>query len=64
MPGYLGAEIEVTLEDEKHVIHVPSCVIVPAGFRHGPIITKKVEKPYGFYMVRLDKGDPSDVNPA
>jgi hypothetical protein len=63
-PLYLGAEVEVTLEDEKHVISEPSCVIVPAGLQHGPIITKKVEKPYAFYMVRLDKGDPSEVNPA
>ncbi len=63
-PEHLGAEIEVTLEDEKHVINVPSCVIVPAGMQHAPIVTKKVEKPFGFYMVRLDKGDASDINPA
>ena len=36
-PDYLGAEIEVALEDEKHVINV---------------------------MIRLDKGDPAEVNPA
>jgi hypothetical protein len=63
-PEYLGAEIEITLEDEKHVFNAPSCVIIPAGMRHGPIVTKSVEKPYGMYMVRLDKGDPSDINPA
>jgi len=43
---------------------VPSCVIIPAGMQHGPIITKKVDKPFGFYMARLDKGDPSEINPA
>jgi hypothetical protein len=32
--------------------------------RIGPIFTKNVEKPFGFYMVRLDKGGASDVNPA
>jgi hypothetical protein len=63
-PYHLGAEIEITLEDEKHIVSVPSCVIVPAGMPHGPIVTKKVDKPFGFYMVRLDKGDPSDINPA
>jgi len=62
--GYLGAEVEVALENEKHVINEPSCVVIPAGLEHGPIVTKNVEKPFGFYMVRLDKGDPSDINPA
>jgi hypothetical protein len=63
-PYDLGAEVEISLEDEKHVINAPSCIIIPAGLQHGPVVTKKVEKPYGFYMVRLDKGDPSDINPA
>ena len=39
-------------------------VIMPAGMRHGSIVTKSVEKPSGIYMVRPDKGDPSDINPA
>jgi hypothetical protein len=63
-PYTLGAEIEITLEDEKHLVSEPSCVIVPAGMQHGPIITQKVDKPFGFYMVRLDKGDSSEINPA
>jgi len=63
-PEYLGAEIEIALEDEKHVVSAPSCVIIPAGMQHGPILTKKVEKPFGAYMVRLDKGDPSEINIA
>jgi hypothetical protein len=63
-PDYLGAEVEVTLEDEKYVFSTPSRVVIPAGLRHGPIVTKKVEKPYGFYTIRLDKGDASEINPA
>ena len=63
-PYDLGAEIEITLEDEKHLVAASSCVIVPEGLEHGPIITKKVDRPFGFYMVRLDKGDPSEINPA
>jgi hypothetical protein len=63
-PDYLGAEVEVSLEDEKHVFSTPSCVIVPAGLQHGPIVTKKVDKPYAFYMIRLDKGDATEINPA
>jgi len=57
-------EVEITLEDEKHVLSGPSCVIIPAGMQHGPIVTKSVENPFGMYMVRLDKGDASDINPA
>jgi hypothetical protein len=63
-PDYLGAEVEVSLEDEKHVVSTPSCVIVPAGLQHGPIVTKKADKPYVFYMIRLDKGNASEINPA
>jgi hypothetical protein len=65
-PNYLGAEIEISLgeEQEKHVIDVPSIVICSAGFTHGPIVTKKVDRPFGFYSVRKDKGDDSETNPA
>ncbi len=65
-PYELGAEIEVTMgeEGEKHIISTPSYVIIPEGLQHGPIHTRKVERPFGFYMIRLDKGDPSEVNPA
>ena len=65
-PDYLGAEIEISLgeEQEKHVIDVPSIVICNAGFAHAPIVTKKVDRLFGFYSVRKDKGDASEVNPA
>ena len=60
------AEVELSLgeEGEKHIISTPSYVIIPEGLQHGPINTRKVERPFGFYMIRLDKGDPSEVNPA
>jgi hypothetical protein len=65
-PNYLGAEIEIALgeEQEKHIINAPSFVICKAGFAHAPIVTKKVDRPFGFYSVRLDKGDASEINPA
>jgi hypothetical protein len=65
-PNYLGAEIEIALgeEQEKHIINAPCFVICKAGFPHAPIVTKKVDRPFGFYSVRVDKGDPSEVNPA
>jgi hypothetical protein len=65
-PNYLGTETETALgaEQEKHVINAPSFVICKAAFSHAPIVTKKVDRPFGFYSVRLDKGDASEINPA
>jgi len=68
-PNYLGTGIEVSLgeEQEKHIINAPSFVICKAGFPHGPIVTKKVDRDLGFYSVRQDKGDgqaPSVVRPT
>jgi mannose-6-phosphate isomerase-like protein (cupin superfamily) len=63
-PYNIGAEMEVTLDGEKYQIREPTCVIIPEGVEHGPIVTKKVDRTYGFYSIRLDKGDPSEFNPA
>ncbi len=54
-PNYLGAEIEISLgkDYEKHVINVPSIVCVPKGLAHGPIITRKVERPFAHYSIGL-----------
>jgi len=49
------------LFEEKYV---GSFVICKAGFSHGPIVTKKVDRPFGFYSVRQDKGADSEINPA
>jgi hypothetical protein len=56
-PHYLGAEIEIALGPnyEKHTISVPSIVCVPNGLPHGPIITRKVEKPFAHYSIGLAK---------
>jgi hypothetical protein len=57
-PDYLGAEIEIAMgkEQEIHVINTPSIVIAPAGLVHCPLITRKVEKPYGFTAISLNPG--------
>ncbi len=54
-PNYLGAEVEVALGKnyEKYLINVPSIVCVPKDLPHGPIVTKKVEKPFAFYSIGL-----------
>lgn len=62
-PDYLGAEIDFYLgkEEEKHVFNEPTVVIAPGGFLHAPVVTKKVDKTFGFYLIRLDEGGfPSD----
>ena len=56
-PHYLGAEIEIALgpDYERHVIDVPSIVCVPKGLPHGPIVTRKVDKPFAHYSICLAK---------
>ncbi len=55
-PGYLGAEIEISIgeEGEKQIIDSPAVVVIPAGLVHGPLITKKVDQPYGFSAICLN----------
>jgi hypothetical protein len=52
-----GAEIEITLGDERevHMINSPAVVALPAGLLHCPIIFKKVEKPLVFLEVSLTR---------
>ena len=53
--GYLGAEIEIALgeEKEKHTFNVPTVVTVPGGLPHFPLTVRKVDKPFGFIAYNL-----------
>jgi len=55
--NYLGAELEIALGEELEVytFDKPTVVVVPAGFPHCPLITKKVTSPkgFGFYLISL-----------
>jgi len=42
------AEVEVTIEGEKHVIKEPSSIYIPAGTHHGPVVFAKINKPILF----------------
>ena len=42
------AEVEITIEGEKHVIKQPSSVFIPAGTHHGPVVFAKINKPLLF----------------
>ncbi|MDI9611508.1 MAG: hypothetical protein QM330_00340 [Acidobacteriota bacterium] len=44
-PYDLGAEIEMWLEDEKHVITRSALLFVPAGMKHCPLILRRVDRP-------------------
>jgi hypothetical protein len=52
---YLGAELELGLgpDYERHIFNKPTVAICPKGFPHLPLITRWVDKPYGFIVVCL-----------
>jgi hypothetical protein len=48
-PKDLGAEVELWLEDERHIITKSSLVYVPAGLRHCPLTFLRVDRPVFHY---------------
>lgn len=52
---YLGAELELGMgkDYERHIFNTPTVAICPAAFPHLPLITRWVDKPYGFFVVCL-----------
>lgn len=44
-PYDLGGEVEIWLEDEKHIITRTAMVFVPAGMKHCPLIIRRVDRP-------------------
>jgi len=44
-PYDLGAEVELWLDDEKHIITKSSLVFIPAGLKHCPLTFLKVDRP-------------------
>jgi hypothetical protein len=57
-PQYLGSEIDLYMGSEKelHTFDVPMVAVCPSMFVHAPIITKKVDKTFAFFLIRTDKG--------
>ncbi len=58
-PGYLGSEIDLYMgkELELHTFNTPMIAVCPEMFVHAPIITKKVDDIYAFFLIRRDKGE-------
>lgn len=51
----LGADIEFTLDGEKHRIRTAAAVSIPKGMVHCPIVIKKVRKPFVFLEISLTR---------
>jgi hypothetical protein len=51
----LGAEIEFTVDNEKHIITKSFAAFIPAGVQHGPLVIRNVRKPI-FHMTAADTG--------
>ena len=51
----LGAELELGMgkDYERHIFNTPTVAVCPAGFPHLPLITRWVDKPYGFIVICL-----------
>lgn len=54
--NFLGAELELGMgkEYERHIFNKPTVAICPKGFPHLPLITRWVDRPYGFIVICLN----------
>jgi hypothetical protein len=64
-PDYLGAEIEIAMgeDDKKYVFDRPTIVVLPAGYPHCPVVTRSVERPFGFLAISL-RGEHAMTEPS
>ena len=44
-PYDLGGQVELWLEDEKHILTRTCMIFVPAGMKHCPLALKRVDRP-------------------
>jgi hypothetical protein len=49
----LGAEIEITIDNEKNIVDRSFTACVPAGVQHGPIIVRNIARPIFFVSTGL-----------
>ena len=45
-PSHLGAELEIQLGDEKHMLTRTCVICIPKGLPHCPLIHRRVDRPY------------------
>jgi hypothetical protein len=41
----LGAEIEITIDNEKNIVDRSFAACIPAGVQHGPVIIRNIQRP-------------------
>jgi hypothetical protein len=58
-PHDLGAEVEMTVGDEKFTLTQTTTIFVPRGVPHCPMIHKRVDRPYLLVVVALNNSYPS-----
>jgi hypothetical protein len=69
-PNYLGATLDMHMgedartgkKQEVYPFDTPTVIVCPAGFKHAPIITTKVDKTFSFFLIRTDTGVPPTPN--
>jgi hypothetical protein len=62
--NYLGAEIEFCLGEEQEIysFNEPTVIVIPAGFPHGPIATRRLFSPKGFGFFVASLNATFDIN--
>lgn len=62
-PYDLGGEVEIWLEDEKHLLSRSALIFVPAGMPHCPLILRRVDRPiFHFTVVMSGKYTREDLD--
>ncbi|MCL5735619.1 MAG: hypothetical protein M1274_08565 [Actinobacteria bacterium] len=44
-PYDLGGEIEIWLEDDRHIVTSTAMIFVPAGMKHCPLVLRRIDRP-------------------
>ncbi|HLA83066.1 MAG TPA: hypothetical protein VJP78_15840 [Thermoleophilia bacterium] len=64
-PYDLGGEIEIWLEDDRHIITSTAMIFVPAGMRHCPLVLRRINRPVfhfttvtGHKYVKMEEAEP------
>jgi hypothetical protein len=50
-PYDLGGEVEMWLEDDRHVIDRSCMIFIPAGMKHCPLVLSRVDRPIFHFSV-------------
>ena len=52
-PSDLGGEVEFHIEGEKHILTKSTYIFIPAGIRHVPLYTNRVDRPIFHFSLLL-----------